>query len=162
MSQERHPINQCHFGATVKTLEEKIEWQNRQIAYLSRQLEEARNAHGREIVMSEYWKKRAEAAESALVEARKERDRDGLIMTQQEVAIQGYALELASRDRALKAAESALVEKVKDIAALKADDATASPYRHLACKQRFELDASTIKSLTERNGALEAALKEKP
>lgn len=28
MSDERHPINQCHYGATVKTSEEKIDWQN--------------------------------------------------------------------------------------------------------------------------------------
>ena len=39
MSKERHPINQCHYGATVKTLEEKIDWQNRRIAAQSKRIE---------------------------------------------------------------------------------------------------------------------------
>ena len=37
MSKERHPINQCHYGAALKVLEEKIDWQNREISRITKQ-----------------------------------------------------------------------------------------------------------------------------
>ena len=45
MSSEIHPINQCHFGHTIKTLEEKIEWQNRRIAGITRRVLEHFEGH---------------------------------------------------------------------------------------------------------------------
>jgi hypothetical protein len=44
-----------------------------------------------------------------------------------------------------KEQEATIKSQAEEIAALKADDVTAAPYRHLACKKKFEADEATIR-----------------
>ena len=53
MSAEKHPINQCHYGATVKVLQEKIDWQNLEIIRITKKLKDTLS---RSYILMDAWR----------------------------------------------------------------------------------------------------------